>query len=316
LKNKKLQKILILVSKIVITILAWWYIYDKIIASSDEFEFISFTKDIWTSLFFVILLVFVNWAIEAKKWQMLVNKITEISFLKSLQGTLIGVSIGFITPNRIGDIGGRSVVLKEHKKKGMVATTIGSMLQFLVTIVMGLLGLLLLFLFFSLTPIFKTLLLISFLTILFVVTIIIVSQGKNWLRKVVLKIIGTIKYKKLILTLRLFTRKIIVKAFLLASLRYIVFSCQYIILLQLFVPDITIFESVIGIFLTYLFVTIIPSSILGELGVRGSVSVFVFTLFTVDASPIFQVSLLMWLVNLAFPVVIGSVLLLLHKNKR
>ena len=49
----------------------------------------------------------VNWSLEAYKWGALVDRFQSLSFSKKLISVLMGLSIGFLTPNRIGDYAGR-----------------------------------------------------------------------------------------------------------------------------------------------------------------------------------------------------------------
>jgi len=132
-------------------------------------------------------------------------------------------------------------------------------------------------------------------------------------QRLLLRIIGKLYYRRLLQTVQLYSSKRLFHVFFLAIVRYLVFSFQYSILLFLFIPQLSFLQSFTGITLTYLFVTLIPSSILGELGVRGSVSVFIFGLFAAPPVLVFQVSLYMWLINLAFPVFVGSILLFAHR---
>ena len=151
------KRIIVLALKIIIAGVAWWYIYDKIIKSAQDFKLISFTPEIWVSFVVVCILMPLNWILEAKKWHVLILPIISISFLRAFRATLIGMTFGFVTPNRIGDIGGRSIVLPSKKKQGVVASSIGSMLQFLVTILAGVFGMNILFLFLPFSDIIQLL---------------------------------------------------------------------------------------------------------------------------------------------------------------
>ena len=83
------------------------------------------------------------------------------------------------------------------------------------------------------------------------------------------------------------------------------------------IPELSFVELFVGITLTYLFTTIIPTSVLGEIGIRGSVAMFIFEAFTPQVAIIFQVSLLIWIINIVAPTLIGSVILLnVRKRKK
>ncbi|NLK81195.1 MAG: flippase-like domain-containing protein [Bacteroidales bacterium] len=312
----KYKRIILFAVKVLVVVIAWWYIYEKIIKSAHDFYRISFTPEIITAIVLACAIMPLNWMLEAKKWHVLITPILKISYAKALQGTLIGITFGFVTPNRIGDIGGRSIVLPSHQKHGVIASSIGSMLQLFVTIIMGVLGIIALFLFVPHPETIQTLMYISFIIALIVCISVIILFRKKIVQKIVLRIIGVSKYKKVAHTFSLYSSKTIYKACTLAILRYVVFSSQYYILLHAFFPQLSFIQNVVGITLSYLFATLIPSSILGELGVRGSVSVFIFGLFSAAALHVFQVSLLIWLINLAVPVVIGSFLLVVFRSQK
>ncbi|MFW5851655.1 MAG: lysylphosphatidylglycerol synthase domain-containing protein [Bacteroidota bacterium] len=311
IRNKRLSKKGLFILKLLVTGLAWWYIYVKL--SSEDFRLQTIPEDRIFFVFLVLFLVFVNWFIETRKWQLLVLVFQKISFFRALKGVLIGSTLGFITPNRIGDIGGRSLVLKTDKKRGMVATTIGSVMQLSATLLFGVIGLFLFLVFFSHSNVLLFYICIVCVCGVFVFFILRILHKKNVWQRLLLRIIGKLYYRRLVQTVQLYSLKRLLHVFFLAIARYLVFSFQYILLLFLFIPELSLLQSFVGITLTYLFVTLIPSSILGELGVRGSVSVFIFGLFAAPSVLVFQVSLYMWLINLAFPVFVGSVLLFAHR---
>ncbi len=314
--SKTTQKLLLLISKVIIIVVAWWYLYNKIVESAQDFEFIRIRSANPCILAVIVFLILVNWGVEAKKWQTLILRMQPISYIKALQGTLIGLAIGFVTPNRIGDIGGRSIVLKEKKKKAMVATSIGSLLQLMATIIFGLLGILFYIVFFPISTTLQNLFIVSFFCTILIVVTYFVSKKKRLFQYIIFRVAGESKYRKIISTIREYPPCVLTRVLILSCLRYIVFFTQYILLLKVFVPEMSFVQSAVGITIMYLFVTVIPSSILGEIGVRGSVAVFVFGLFLAPVAPIFQVSLLIWFINLAIPVFVGSVLLLLYKIKK
>ncbi len=51
----------------------------------------------------VLMLMFVNWGIEARKWQLLVSSIQTVSFGKAFKAVFSGQALGFNTPNRMGE---------------------------------------------------------------------------------------------------------------------------------------------------------------------------------------------------------------------
>ena len=95
---------------------------------------------IWNVLL-VILLMIINWGIEAKKWQLSVAGIYKVSFTKAFKAILSGVSFSIIMPNRIGEYLGRLAYMPEgNRLKSISVTLVGNISQFYVTVVFGVIG--------------------------------------------------------------------------------------------------------------------------------------------------------------------------------
>src|ERR1044071_1101258 len=76
----------------------------------------SFESPLVWNLVLVILLMILNWAIEAFKWKLTIEKVQEISFLTAFKAVLSGLSFSVTTPNRIGEYLGRVLYMKEGKR--------------------------------------------------------------------------------------------------------------------------------------------------------------------------------------------------------
>jgi hypothetical protein len=90
----------------------------------------------------VLVLMLINWGIEARKWQILLLPIQKMHFLRAFKATLTGVSFAMNTPNRIGEYGGRMLFVDEGNRLKSVSLTIaGSFSQLIVTLILGVAGL-------------------------------------------------------------------------------------------------------------------------------------------------------------------------------
>lgn len=257
--------------------------------------------------------MFLNWNIETLKWQKLVRKIQNIPYLKALKAVFAGITFGVLTPNRIGEIGGRIYFLDKGKRTyGVLATSIGSYAQFIVTIAMGILGFTLFLLLYPelihIHSFFNRLTAI----LLFLLLGILVWSFYNIkrIKPVLLKLpylknkSGQIEY------LSYESTKSLSFIILLSALRYIVFFTQYYILLKLFEVDINLTQAIVSITLTYLFLTLIPTTTLVELGIRGSLAIFFIGIFSENTLGIVLASIFIWIVNIAIPAVLGSFFIL------
>jgi hypothetical protein len=105
---------------------------------------------------------------------------------------------------------------------------------------------------------------------------------------------------------------LLLKTVLLSTLRYLVFSTQFYISIRLVGLNFCILQCMMVIPVIYLVLAAIPTMALTELGVRGSVSVFLFGLLAgpgvLDARATLAVvsaSTLIWIINIAFPSLAG-----------
>jgi len=71
-----------------------------------------------------------NWSLEAFKWKLLAAPVQKINLTTSIKGVLSGISTGFFTPNRVGELVGRIAFLKlENRKAGVTLSLVNSLTQ-------------------------------------------------------------------------------------------------------------------------------------------------------------------------------------------
>ena len=306
-----------IILKIIIISFSYIYIIYKVKKDVDFGQISKFFKEITFGntilIFIVFLLMLLNWTTESVKWKKIIRKLQKIKLSTSIKAVFTGITFGIFTPNRIGELGGRVVVLKKtNRLKGILATSIGSFSQFLVTISVGLIGIALLFLFFpeKINIFHKNLSLILSLLILSVSLLSFLFYfNLSKLPKYLLKIKFLKKYEEKIIFFSHYTKKELFELYLYSLLRYIIFITQYFLLLKFFQIEISIFLAFIAISATYLLITLIPAIVILDLGIRGSVSVFFIGLFSVNTTGILLATISIWLVNLVIPAIIGSVFL-------
>src|SRR5690606_7784400 len=86
-------------------------------------------------------LIPVNWGFEAWKWWYLAQKIEKVSFLRAFRSVMVGLTLGFITPNRVGDYAGRILELRSKKRFHAIgAIFLGRFAQLVITVLAGNLG--------------------------------------------------------------------------------------------------------------------------------------------------------------------------------
>ena len=265
----------------------------------------------------VIFLMLLNWGIEAKKWQLLVGHVQQFGFIQSFKSVLAGCSITMLTPNRIGEYGGRILFLKEANRIKAISLNITSSIsQLLVTMVMGCGGLLYLRFFsqtsgnaLSVLPDFWGNVLIYF-SITGTVLLFLFYIRLAWLVRLIEMVPAFTKAVKHITVLDEFSARQLLTILLLSLLRYLVFVLQYILLLYLLQVNIDTVQCFWLITIFYLLMAVAPTIGFLELPLRAKASMELMKLYSTNTLGIETAALAIWLINLVIPALIGSILIL------
>ena len=303
-----LKKYLSIIIKIVIVFFSFYFIYHQLVEnkSFEELDIsvlIDTVKKNKVYLVGVILMMFLNWLVEALKWRYMISKIENISIMTAYRAVFTGITVSTFTPNRIGEYGGRVFCLEKGDRiKAVFITVLCSMSQLLVTILYGSISL---FILFDEILIDKTFLSVSLLILLnlsLLFSYFNISHIINFLGK--FKLIKS--FKKYLEVLVMYNYKDLIIAFIYSNTRYFIFSLQFIILLHVFGINISFMDAILSVMLIFFFITITPTITIAEIGVRGSVAIFVLGLFSSNDIAILSSTTLLWLINLIIPAIIGS----------
>ncbi len=86
----------------------------------------------WRLLLLAMVLMPVNWWLEARKWHLLLRVFLPWPFSRTWRAVLAGVSVSAATPNRVGEIGGRMLVAQREEWPGVVTSSVlGSACQWI-----------------------------------------------------------------------------------------------------------------------------------------------------------------------------------------
>lgn len=260
----------------------------------------------WIELTIVVLLTPINWACESRKWQLLAQKIEQISFLQSLKGVLAGLALGFMMPNNVGDAAGRVLSLQSNQRlTGVGAALLSNGLQFYASLLFGTLGWAYLI---SQQPTqqqWPQLMLLGLLTITLLLAIWLITRRKSaekylerfrWFRWI----------EPYVDVIAQYNLTEIRRAFCWAVLRYGVFTVQFGLLLLIFDVSLPVLGAISSVFLVFFAKTLIPAlNFLGDLGIREASSLYFFSFYTVEPARIVAVTLTLWCINILLPVLIG-----------
>lgn len=271
-------------------------------------------------LWLALLLMPFNWSIESYKWYVLVNKFQKLSFLKSFEAVLSGLSLAMNTPNRIGEYGGRVLYLQpEFRYRGVAITVLCSVSQLFVTLVVGFLSLLILkpklqSVHFSGTELTDILLNVFIYAVLAMTVVTGLFYFRlQWLVKV-MKWIPFVKEKfSFAFVLEHLKGSTMVKILFYSFLRFIVFAAQYVLLWRALNVELDAWQGFWCIALVFLIMAIVPSFAIAEIGIRGKVALSIVGLFSVNSLAILAGTVGIWLLNLVIPALTGSLFLLTIK---
>ena len=248
-------------------------------------------------------MMFLNWLVEALKWRYMISKIENISIMTAYRAIFTGITVSTFTPNRIGEYGGRVFCLEKGDRiKAVFITVLCSMSQLLVTILYGSISLFILFDEILIDKTFLSVSLLILLNLFLLFSYFNISHIVNFLGK--FKLIKS--FKKYLEVLVMYNYKDLIIMFIYSNTRYFIFSLQFIILLHVFGINISFMDAILSVMLIFFFITITPTITIAEIGVRGSVAIFVLGLFSSNDIAILSSTTLLWLINLIIPAIIGS----------
>lgn len=265
-------------------------------------------------LLVVGLMVYINWDLETRKWQLLMKKFQKLNYLNSFKAVLAGSAVSFVSPNRSGSFVGRILFLREkNRAQGTAMSIVGGFAQTLVSLITGLFTLSLFFFPNNLLEhkfiiiIAGTLSALIFLLLYFRTDQLSKIRSNKKVIKDILKAFADI------------SNEVRWKVFAMSALRYFVFSIQFALLIWLTGIPISLTQILACVFIIYFIMGLLPSLWLGNLGPRELISIMVISSFlSSDLDPINELiiiipSLLLWFMNLCIPALIGYTVLLFQK---
>ena len=295
-----------------------WSLYKQIVHQEDVLTRWNQIKSSWQHPIFllVILLMFLNWGFETLKWQILMKPIQDFSFKEAYKAILAGCSITMLTPNRIGEYGGRILFVKnKNKVKAISVTILGSIAQLAVTFLLGTIGIIYFknIQHFEITnSIFNLITGNLMLSISAFITILLVLFYFNIhiLKRLILSVPFIKKLQASQFTSLRFEKKILLSVFILSFLRYFIFILQYVLMLRLMNVYIDFLPCVFLVSLFFMFMALAPTIGLIELPVRATAGWLLFGLMSNNFLGIQATVFCIWLINLVIPSLIGSVSML------
>ncbi|WP_114782313.1 lysylphosphatidylglycerol synthase domain-containing protein [Botryobacter ruber] len=312
------RRFLLYLGKALVVLLTLHFLYQTVFTAPDTFLTwrLILQHALQSPLRFLVvltaLLIPVNWGFEARKWQLLGRKIEPLSFWRAYRAVMVGLTLGFITPNRLGDYAGRLLELRSRQRLDAIgAIFIGRFCQLVATVVIGTFGLLYFLSRFYWHDYPGVCLSLTFLLLLLNIAILLLMYNARALVALVAAVGPLRKLVRYVAVMRSYSSAEITRLLWLSLWRYLVFLFQFVLLLKLFRVELSAVEYLSGVSGAFFLKSVVPSvTILSDLGVRELSSMYLFGLLGQERLQVLSASLSLWLLNIAVPSALGIIFVL------
>ncbi len=268
-------------------------------------------------LLLVTALMLVNWGIEGRKWQIVISRIQKISFIRSCKAVFSGTTLAFFTPNRVGEYVGRVLYIEDGKRIQAISLTIVcSISQLLITLLMGIGGMIYLKSVVAGTKPAETSLLFWMNALLYgtlgvAVILTLFYFRLSWMVRWIERIPKIERFIAPVRVLDSFNATLLMRLLSLSLIRYLIFIVQYYLLFAVFNVPLDAVQVFWSVSVVFLVMAVVPTiAVITEIGVRWKASIEVVQLFSNNTIGILAASLAIWIINLVIPALIGSLLIL------
>lgn len=258
----------------------------------------------WISL---LVLMVLNWTLESWKWRTLLEHIEPISIAQAFKSVLTGLALGMLLPSGTGDVAGRIINLKK-KTEGIGAGIVSGIVQTIVTLSFGYVGLVFIVQKFCLNNTLESYL------VLVMPTLGLVASILFWYSKK-LKLIQHKRIQQVLTAIFSLSKKQWVRLFAIGMIRHLVFISQFALLFNWAGVKLPFTDTLAVINSVFLAKTIIPAlNFVSDLGVRELSAIYFMRHYTVDVNQVITATFSLWLLNIGIPVLIGSIWILFTRK--
>jgi Lysylphosphatidylglycerol synthase TM region len=261
----------------------------------------------------VLILVPVNWYLEAIKWKLLCKPYGQLSSNQAIRSVLSGLSLGILTPGRIGEYGGRILATPITSKSGIVsATFVGSMAQNICNIGIG---------FLLSVPLIQQILgnktmesnwsygLIFLQIIMLIVLYFNMHRCIVWVGRW-MKISRFNRYFAAWGNLEPYTNGVLINVLIWSICRYMLYFLQYAMLMKFLGVETSFIDLVSGVAAIYMIQSMVPLPAFLSILARGELAILVWSIFGVSPLVSITATFSLWITNLIIPACFGMIFLI------
>jgi len=257
-----------------------------------------------------VLLLALNLFFQFRRWEMLVRQVQPLAQKRQILSSLLsGITLGFITPGRVGEFGRAFFIAGTDWPKLLGLTLLDKSYAFMTLLFLGLVGM---------VPFLKRqvellvwmpllIIALAFFALLFLLLLhppflagILKKFRKLWEHRR--------KLTQIVASLEQVPPRLAVRISLLALGQVFTYLLQFYLLIRAFAP-LPFFRGLQALMATLWVKTMLPISI-GDLGVRDSAAIYFLGELGVPRAAAFDGSLLLFFINVLLPALAGLVLLL------
>jgi hypothetical protein len=294
-----------------IVIFAFWFIYNKLVTNNNLHNFREILSglpaaEIITVISIVLLLMLLNWGLEALKWKRLLSQVEKLSIWRAIESVFCGLTWAVFTPNRIGEYGGRVFFLSPKRRViGIVAMAVGNIGQMVLTNVFGAICICIFICRFVHLD-YRLVYALVVLSVMFCLFFIVFYFNIRWLNGLLLSMRFTRKYKKFYSILGRYQKAELFKILMFCLARYLVFSTQYFIMFYWLIPDLHYLDILMMVCILFFVQSTLPSLDLFDIGVRSVTASYFFSFVTRQDVAVIACTASIWLINIIIPAILGS----------
>lgn len=309
--------------KLLISLILIYFIYNQITTKGDLFEIwnsfkmqLRASNPIW--IICCIILMPFNFIVENWKWRNLLGDVRYVTFWTSLRAILCGSTLGIMTPNRLGEYGGRILYFDSKDNwKAVIATGVGNLAQLIVILCAGWIGAI--FFFYQQIEMHPFLtsgsVVIGFSVLIFLgILYFNIDLAIDLFKRIPLSPSFKRRVRKLsffqnLEILRSYDIVTLKKVLSLAFLKYLIYMTQYLLLLYFFGIEISLLPALTGIATIYLIQTSIPLPAFMGLLARGELALIIWGFYCELPANILGATFTLWILNLLIPALLGLILI-------
>lgn len=311
--RKKIKKTLTFGVKILIGVLSFWIIYNRIstIPHLKEQSLVWASEPgMYLTLLLVLCLMPVNWGIESYKWKTITDQVERVSYSTALKSVFSGICVGNIAPGRAMEFLAKIIFFKSENRPSItVLHFINGMFQMLITVTVGVISIAYKlnknspssgFIYVVLAGGICMILFFCW-TILNVPVIQQKLKFIKWFRK-----IDGAQFTQ-------FSKLLILKLISFSIIRYLVFTTQFYLIYNALSPQNDMAQTFMSIAAYFMLTSLIPMISVIEPAIRAAIALFVFNNAADNTVIVVLSSTFVWIINVVIPSIIGYIIILKEK---